>query len=99
MALASLLCLVALTMGAAVPSVADQIGNSAAMMPVNQPTAEVSAIEDGEYAQQPYEESDALETSATHHKRYYYGGYHYPHYYPYYYPRYRYSGYHYPYYY
>ena len=92
---ASLLCLVALTMGAAVQSV-DQGG--AALME-NQPS-DVMAIESGEYAQQPFEQNDdALETSATHHKRYYYpGAYYYPRYYPHYYPKYHYSG-HYPYYY
>jgi len=95
---ASLLCLVALTMGAAVPSVGvDQVHGAALME--NQPS-NVMAIESGEYAQQPFEQNDdALETSATHHKRYYYpGAYHYPHYYPHYYPKYHYSGY-YPYHY
>jgi hypothetical protein len=95
--LVSLLCLVALTMGAAVPSVDQEVRGAAVME--NQPS-DVMAIEPSEYAQQPFEQiDDALETSATHHKRYYYpGAYHYPHYYPYYYPKYHHSGY-YPYYY
>ena len=64
--LASLLCLAALTMGAAVPSV-DQVRGAAVME--NQST-DVMAIESGEYAQQPFQQNDeALETSATHHKR------------------------------
>ena len=95
--LASLLCLVALTMGAAVPSIDQEVSVAAVME--NQPS-NVMEIEPSEYAQQPFEQNDdALETSATHHKRYYYpGAYHYPHYYPHYYPKYHYSG-HYPYYY
>ena len=95
--LVSLLCLVALTMGAAVPSVDQEVSGAAVME--NQPS-NVMEIESGEYAQQPFEHNDdALETSATHHKRYYYpGAYHYPHYYPHYYPKYHHSGY-YPYYY
>jgi hypothetical protein len=95
---ASLLCLVALTMGAAVPSVGvDQVHGAALME--NQPS-NVMAIESGEYAQQPFEQNDdALETSATHHKRYHYpSAYYYPRYYPHYYPQYHYSGY-YPYHY
>ena len=98
-ALVSLLCLVALTLGAAVPSV-DQVRGAAVIE--NQST-DVMAIEPSENAQQPFEQiDDALETSATHHKRYYYPGayshYAYPHYYPHYYPKYHHSGY-YPYYY
>jgi hypothetical protein len=89
---ASLLCLVALTMGAAVPSVDQEVRGGAVME--NQPT-DVMAIEPSEYAQM----DDALETSATHHKRYYYpGAYYYPRYYPHYYPTHHYSGY-YPYHY
>ena len=78
--LASLLCLVALTMGAAVPSVNQEVRGAAVME--NQPS-NVMAIEPSEYVQQPFEQNDdALETSATHHKRYYYpGAYYYPHYY------------------
>ena len=95
--LASLLCLVALTMGGAVPSSGQKVRGAAVME--NQPT-DVMAIESGEYAQQPFQQNDeALETSATHHKRYYYpGSYYYPRYYSHYYPKYYYSGY-YPYYY
>lgn len=85
--LAFLLCLVTLAMGA--PSSADQQVRGLAMME-NRPD-DVTAIESAEYAQ-PSEENDAMDTSATHHKRFYYSHY-YPHYYSHYYPRYHYPGY------
>ena len=53
--LASLLCLVALTLGASVPSSGQKVRGAAVME--NQPT-DVMAIESGEYAQQPFEQND-----------------------------------------
>ncbi len=92
--LAFLLCLVTLTIGAPSPAV-EQVHGAAVIE--NQPV-DVAAIESAEYAQ-PVEANDAMDTSATHYKRYYYpNAYYYPHYYPHYYPKYhypRYYNYHY----
>jgi hypothetical protein len=88
--LAFLLSLVTLTIGA--PSSAVQQVNGAAIIE-NQPV-DVAAIESADFAQQPFEANDAMDTSATHYKRYYYpNAYHYPHYYPRYYSNYHYPGY------
>jgi hypothetical protein len=89
--LAFLLCLVTLTIvkGAPSPTVPQVNGAANAAVIENQP---VVAIESADFAQQPFEANDAMDTSATHYKRYYYpNAYHYPHYYPRYY-----SNYHYP---
>ena len=90
--LAFLLCLVGLTMGAAVPSTDENVRRASVME--NQPT-DVMPIESGESVQQqPFEENEGMESSATSHKNYYYpNSYYYPHYYPRYYPQYRYHGY------